>query len=144
MLQASPSAALATNAAAFNARAVFTWKSDRQYRVYVRGQELFFVRTGGQMSGELVARQFGLLGVLVWSLMKKSRQRKHAAMIEMLDKTPLNELVTKHKHSSRSHPMQLTEQVLEPAGWFKSHGNYIARWRFTMADTDQRMDLHLP
>jgi hypothetical protein len=31
-----------TTAAAFNARAVFTWKSDR-YRVYVRGQELFFV-----------------------------------------------------------------------------------------------------
>src|SRR5258706_7068065 len=118
----SVSAALTTTtAAAFSARAVFTWKGDRHYRVYMRGQELFFVRMAGQMTGQLVAHQFGLLGMLVWSLMKKSRERKRAAMIEMLDKTPLDELVTQHKHSFKVHPMQLAEQTLEPAGWIKGH-----------------------
>ncbi len=143
--QAIPiSAAMTTSAPAFNARAVFTWKSDRYYRIYLRGQELFFIRTSGQLTGELIARQFGLLGMLVWSLIKKGRQKKWAAMMEMLDRTPLDELVLMHKHSFKAHPMQLAEQVVEPAGWFKGHGNYVARWRFTMPGATERVTLQLP
>jgi hypothetical protein len=137
------SAAMTASAPAFNARAVFTWKSDRYYRVYLRGQELFFIRTSGQLTGELVARQFGLLGMLVWSLIKKGRQKKWAAMMEMLDRTPLDELLLKHKHNFKAHPMQLAEQVLEPPGWFKGHGNYVARWRFTMPGGGERMTFQL-
>jgi len=29
-------------------RAPFTWKTDRLYRVYLSGNELFFIRIGGQ------------------------------------------------------------------------------------------------
>lgn len=136
------SAALTTTVPAFNARAVFTWKSDRQYRVYVMDEQLVFIRTGGQQVGQMVARQFGLIGALVWALTKKRREKKLAAARQAMDATHPLQLVTQHEHSFQSHRSQLTEQTLEPPSWFKGRGPYAARWRFVAAG--DRMLLELP
>jgi hypothetical protein len=136
------SAATTTTVPAFNARAVFTWKSDRQYRVYVLGEQLFFVRTGGQQIGQLVAHQFGLIGALIWQLTKKRRERKVAAAQQALDAMHPAQLVTQHKHSFEVHVGQLTNQSLEaPSSWQK-RGPYAARWQFT-AEGRGRMQLEL-
>jgi hypothetical protein len=137
------SAALTTSVPAFNARAVFTWKGDRQYRVYVQEEQLIFIRTSGQQMGQLVAHQFGLIGALVWALTKKRREKKLAAAMQAMDATHPLQLVTQHKHSFQSHRSQLTEQTLEAPSWFKGRGPYAARWRFVVGGKD-RMQLELP
>jgi len=136
------SAALTTTVPAFNARAIFTWKRDRQYRVYVHDEQLIFIRTGGQQMGHLVAHQFGLIGALIWALTKKSRERKQAAAMQALDAAHPLQLVTQHKHSFQSHRSQLTEQTLEPPSWYQGRGPYAARWRFAVGGKD-RMQLEL-
>src|SRR5258708_15258315 len=135
--------AMTTTAAAFNARAVFTWKTDRQYRVYVQGQQLYFVRTGGQAMGQVMSRHFGLIGALIWALMRKRQEKKAAEAIRVLDTMHPSQLVSQHKHSFEAHQSELSEQSVEAPSWFQGRGPYAARWRFVVRGTD-RMLLELP
>jgi hypothetical protein len=61
------------------------------------------------------------------------------------------EMLTKRRSTSSSpSTAQLpgAPDAAHRASWnrrvVQGHGNYIARWRFTMPDIGQRMDLHLP
>jgi 4-amino-4-deoxy-L-arabinose transferase-like glycosyltransferase len=135
--------AMTTSAAAFNARAVFTWKSDRQYRVYVEGEQLYFVRTGGQAMGHVMAHQFGLIGALIWLLLRKRQEKKAAEAMRELDAMHPSQVVGQHKHSFQVHASEITEQSLEPPSWYQPRGPCAARWRFVVRGTD-RMVLELP
>jgi len=136
------SAAMTTTVPAFNARAVFTWKSDRQYRVYVHGEQLIFIRSGGPQMGQHVANQLGLIGALIWMLIRKRQERKAAAAQQALDSAHPLQLVTQHKHSFQSHPTQLTDQSLEAPSFWQGRGPCAARWKFVVGGTD-RMQLEL-
>ncbi len=50
----------------FNVRALFTWKSDRLYRVYQANGNLYFIRIGGQGGMEyILGHPFGIIGALL-------------------------------------------------------------------------------
>ncbi len=79
---------------AFNARAVFTWKSDRLYRVHLSGNELFFIRLGGQGGwregalGGMHGHPLGLLLLPVVWLLDRWAEKKRKARMARSDARP--------------------------------------------------------
>jgi hypothetical protein len=111
------------------------------YRAYVQGGDLSFVTYPAQSKLQLVLMQFGLLGALLWLLFKKGFEQKTAALLASYDRTPPAELVARDKKNFVATTAALTEQVVEPAGFFK-RGASAAQWNFVHPERG-KMTLHL-
>ena len=100
----------------FHALAVFACKSNRLYRIYVRPDELVAIWAGSGMEGmagaHAGAAAHGLIGALLGALIAKALDpsKKNAARKEVLDATPLEELVGDHPKNLRA-PIDEFEEV---------------------------------
>lgn len=123
---------------AFNARAVFTWKLDRLYRVYVSTDELLFIRIGGQggvqegILGGLHGNAIGILFVPIIMLFTKLFEKKRRAKIETADKKDPRSLVYTHKHNFRATLTDFEDASIEPPSRLAVHGFHAGRWKFTL------------
>ena len=119
---------------AFNARAVFTWGSDRLYRVYVRDDALYFIRIGGQGVGTAVAGQFGLVGALVGQAIKKRADAAREAKTAAQDQQDAQDLLAQHKDNFRLLPGEPVTASIEPPAGPAGHGPHVARWLLVWSD----------
>jgi hypothetical protein len=103
--------------------ASFTWRPHRLYRVYVRGQELFFIYVGSTIEmSPVTAAQFGVAGVVVGGALSAGAAQKRSRLLDQLEATkdrPLEEVMTLHKYSFPVHPGDLETASLEPFGLWR-------------------------
>ena len=89
----------------FHALAVFACKSNRLYRVYVQPDELVFIWAGSGTEGMLGARV--TLGEGAKAALDPSK--KNNARLEVLDSTPLKQLIDDHPKNMRAPISGFTE-----------------------------------
>ncbi|MBI1344703.1 hypothetical protein GC163_00290 [bacterium] len=103
----------------FHAVAVFDWKTNRRYRVYLQRNELIFIyaHDDDQMS-QVMWAQFGLVGLLIMAWRKKGVEAKKLTRQQQLDQSTLEELLDEHKFNFRASAYELSEMELLPkSGW---------------------------
>lgn len=115
------------------------WKSDRLYRIHLSGNELFFIRLGGQggwREGALGGMHGHPLGVLllpvVW-LLERWAQKKRAAKVARSDARPPQLQVREHPHNFRLAAGEIIAASLAPPARLQLHGLHVGRWRLTTA-----------
>jgi hypothetical protein len=121
--------------AVFNARFVSTFSPDRVYRVYVVGNELFFIRIGGQGGvREGVTGGFGLAGGLAGGLLDSRAEKKRGALIQNIDQADPQQLLSDHKHNFTLTSTDFQGGTMEPPSSFAGHGRQVGRWKFNLRD----------
>ena len=103
---------------------------ERFYRVYQSGDYLLFVTYQGRSKWQMLSFQFGLLGALIWALMRRSFERKREALLAEMDRAHPNALMERDKHNFAVHRAQVAAQEIEQAGFFK-RGASAAEWKLT-------------
>lgn len=127
------------NHSAFNVRALFMWKSDRLYRVHLSGDELFFIRIGGQGGwlegalGGMHGHPLGLLFLPIIWLLDQWAEKKRQARMARSDARPPQLQVREHQHNFRLSPSDVVAASLEPPARLQWHGFHVGRWRLTTA-----------
>ncbi len=125
----------------FHAIAAFIFRPNRLYRVYVRSDELVFIYIG---SGGEFASAMGLIcpvsdeGPEVQSLERFTDTVPHdsaiARRLEVLDRTPLSDLIDDHKHNFRAPFPELSHVRLEPMSIAHAEGysdpNHVGLLKF--------------
>jgi hypothetical protein len=129
------------SAIAFNARAVFAFSADRLYRVYVRDDALYFIRTGGQDVSKAVTAQFGLAGALVGHALQKRADGKRQAKTAAQDQQDAQDLLAKHKDNFRLVSGDVLATSIEPPAGPAGHGPHITRWLLTLPDKKWTLQL---
>jgi hypothetical protein len=118
----------------FNAKYISGWLPDRQYRIYVIGNEMFFIRIGGQDVQAALTHQFGLLGGLIGTLLQKRSEKKKAALIQNIDQMNPEQLLAEHKHNFKVNSIEFESATVEPRSFFASHGPHVGLWKFNLKD----------
>lgn len=104
----------------FHALAAFACKSNRLYRIYVRPDELVCIWAGSGMEGvagaHAGAAAHGLVGALLGVLLAKmlDPSKKNAARKEVLDTTPLEQLIGDHPKNLRAIISEFEEVRIRP------------------------------
>jgi hypothetical protein len=120
---------------AFNARFVSATSLDRVYRIYVIGNDLYFIRIGGQGGiQEAVTHQFGFLGSFIGAFLKKRTEKKKEALIQNIDQMSPERRLAEHKHNFKLNSIEFQEGRIEPASSFAAHGPHVGRWNFSLRD----------
>jgi hypothetical protein len=118
----------------FHALAAFACKSNRLYRIYVRPDEFVCIWAGSGMEGVAGAHAagvaHGLVGALLSMLIAKvlDPSKKNAARKEVLDTTPLEQLIDDHPKNLRIPINELEEVRIGPRSeWharnYSDHGH---------------------
>lgn len=119
----------------FNARFISNSSFDKLYRIYVVGDQLFFIRIGGQGGLERgITHQLGILGLLIEPMIKKRAEKKEKALIETIDQTDPELLLSRHKDNFRLGSVALQEGTLDPPSFFATHGLHVGRWQLHLRD----------
>jgi hypothetical protein len=95
----------------FIAHAYYTWRPNRYYRVYVRSDDFVFIWAGG--AGELtagMAAQGGAIG----GFFAARKAKKLSDRAEVIDDTPLDELIEGDKRNFVADPSGFTEATFLP------------------------------
>jgi hypothetical protein len=104
----------------FHALAAFVCKSNRLYRVFVRPEELVFIWAGSGMEGvagaHAGAAAHGLVGALFGVLIAKAFDptKKNLSRKEVLDSTPLEQLIGDHPKNVRAALNEFSEARFAP------------------------------
>lgn len=123
------------NTPVFNARFLSNLSFDKLYRVYVVGDEMYFIRIGGQGGLQQgITHQLGLLGLVVESFMNKRTEKKEKALIEIIDQTNPEQLLARHKDNFRLGPVELQEGTVDPPSFFATHGPHVGRCQLNLRD----------
>ncbi len=123
------------NTPVFNARSISNSSFDKMYRIYAAGDQLFFIRIGGQ--GGLrpgLTHQLGILGLLIEPMIKKRAEKKEKELIETIDQTDPEQLLARHKDNFRLRTVDLQEGTLDPPSFFATHGLHVGRWQMNLRD----------
>ena len=123
------------NKVTFNAKLVLAASADRVYRVTQMGNDLYFIRIGGQGGvQEGITRQFGLLGFIIGALLKKRSDKKKESLIQNIDQTHPEQLLAEHKHNFKLNREEIQGGAIEPPSFFAAHGPQVGRWNFHLMD----------
>jgi len=112
----------------FNATAVFIWKPDCRYRVYVTSREIFIIRFGGQDLGSVVWHYFGAVGAVIEALFKSRKENALLEKIKVMDEASPEDLLPQDKRNFKISAANIVESSLEPEKVFGGHGRHIGRW----------------
>jgi len=108
---------------------------DCQYRVYAQSGEFYFIYLGGLgQTARVVTAQFGLIGALIGSAMKKRAQKQADAVLQRAEGQDLETLLRENKKSFKVYIPEITEAVMEPPALFAMHGKQTGRWNFKLRD----------
>ena len=126
-----------TSARAFNAHATFTLRADRMYRVYATGDDLHFIRIGGQPINWVAAlNQLSVLGVWIGRKLNARREAALAAKIAEVEMRAPEDQMHDHKHNHRVHVHEVASATFEPGKAVSLNGPYAAAWKLTMQKGD--------
>jgi hypothetical protein len=122
------------NTESFDAKDV-SRNADCLYRVYAQAGEFYFISLGGlSQTARVVASQFGLIGILIGSAMKKRAKKQAEAMLQRADEQDLESLLRENKKSFKVYIPEITEAVMEPPSFLALHGKQTGRWNFKLRD----------
>jgi hypothetical protein len=115
---------------AFNVRATSVFTPDRVYRVYACGNQLAFIKIGGQSGvAEGVAAGFGLLGGLFLAWWKKRSGIKLQQRLAQEDQQDIELLLTRDPKNFVMLPVQVRSAAIEPPARLGAHGRHCGIWR---------------
>ena len=122
------------NAGSFDARFI-SRSSDNVYRIYTRASDLYFINLGGlsPVTHALTA-QFGLIGMLVGSALKKRAKRQAEAMLQRAEGQDPESLLRENKTNFKVFIPEISEAVINPPSFFAMHGKQAGRWNFKLRD----------
>ena len=81
------------NSATFNVRLVSA-RSDSVYRVYARGNDLYFIQLAGlSTTAQALMIHFGLIGMLIGESMKRRAKKKTEAILQRAGQVDPEELL---------------------------------------------------
>lgn len=127
----------------FHALAAFACKSNRLYRIYVRPEELVCIWAGSGMEGvtgaQAGAAAGGLVGALLGVFLAKmlDPSKKNAARKEVLDTTPLEQLIGDHPKNLRAPLPEFEEVRIRPRSEWHAR-NYSDRGHQALLDFRHR------
>ena len=119
---------------AFDARAMARGllKPECLYRVYLAPGGLFFIHIDGPRN-DVVAWQFGLIGLLINSMGRKKRERQVEAKKADLDQRSLRDRLEDHRDNfSVKFDDFLSARIITRA--FLSGGKHAGRWKVVLKD----------
>lgn len=121
---------------AFNTRAVYTWKPDRLYRVYISSGQLYFIRIGGQgyALAQALELQLGPFGQMLGRSVQRRSDEKLRKRVEETDRIPPEIRVREHAHNLRVGVEQIADSAILPPGRMASHGPRFGRWNIGLRD----------
>lgn len=118
---------------AFNVRATFWMRPDRVFRVYPAGQEIFFIRIGGQSVDWVAAlAQLGPLGIWLGRKLNARRDRTLQNRADEADRIPPQVRMHEHAHNFRVGLGDITAAHFEPGRQVSLHGAYAAKWKLAL------------
>ena len=122
------------NPATFNARLVST-RSDSVYRVYARGNDLYFIQLAGlSTTAQALTIHFGLIGMLIGESMKRRAKKKAEATLQRAGQVAPEELLRENKNNFKVYIPEIREAAIEPPSFFTLHGKQAGRWNFSLRD----------
>jgi hypothetical protein len=122
------------NPATFNARLVST-RSDSVYRVYARGNDLYFIQLAGlSTTAQALTIHFGLIGMLIGESMKRRAKKKAEATLQRAGQVDPEEMLRENKNNFKVYFPEIREAAIEPPALFAMHGKQAGRWNFSLRD----------
>jgi hypothetical protein len=109
--------------------------SNNQHRVYVRGDDLYFINLGGlNPVTRVVAAQFGVIGMLIgWALNKRAKEQAET-LLQRADGQDPEFLLRENKASFKVCVPEISEAAIEPPSFLAVHGKQAGRWNFKLRD----------
>jgi len=125
----------------FKATAFYVWKPNRPYRVYVRGDRIYFIRRvpspPNAKVATAIAAQFGLVGGLAMAAAGGLRAEKGGNLVADDDPQPAESLLSQHQDNFVLSPSEVRQARIEARGKLMSYGPHAGRWHFTGKDQDE-------
>ena len=105
------------------------------YRVYAQSGEFYFICLGGVgQTAQVVTAQFGLIGALIGSAIKKRAKKQAEAVLQRAEGQDLESLLRDNKKSFKVYIPEITEAVVEPPALLALNGKQAGRWNFKLRD----------
>ena len=117
-----------TKVNAFNCRLISTFAPDRDYRVFLVPEGVFFIHISGQRLGRSIAIHFGVLGGLVYAATEKRSKAKREETIRDLDLVHPSGHLGSGKHNFHATILDVESSELQPRARFAGHGGHFGRW----------------
>lgn len=122
------------NSATFNARLVSTC-SDSMYRIYARGNDLYFIQLAGlSTTAQALTVHFGVIGMLIRESMKRRTKKKAEATLQRVRQVDPEELLRESKNNFKVYIPKIREAAIEPPALFAMHGKQAGRWNLSLRD----------
>lgn len=116
---------------AFSARAISTFGLDRLYRVYLSGNQLAFIKIGGQGGvAQGIAAPFGFLGGLLFGWWQKRSRQKLEQRLAVEDRQNLRDLLARDGSNFVLDRGQVVRATIEAAWPMGFHGPQHGIWKF--------------
>ena len=122
------------NSATFNARLVST-RSDSVYRIYARGNDLYFIQLAGlSTTAQALTVHFGLIGMLIGESLKRRAKKKTEEFLQRAGQVDPEELLCENKNNFKAYIPEIRAAAIEPPALFAMHGKQAGRWNFSLRD----------
>jgi hypothetical protein len=126
------------NSATFNTRLVSA-RSDSVYRVFARGNDLYFIQLAGlSTTAQALTIHFGLIGYLIRESMKRRAKKKTEEFLQRAGNQDPEELLRENKNNFKVHTPEIRDSTIEPPSFFALHGKQTGRWNLSLRD-DKKM-----
>jgi hypothetical protein len=122
------------NSATFNTRLVSA-RSDSVYRVFARGNDLYFIQLAGlSTTAQALTIHFGLIGYLIRESMKRRAKKKTEEFLQRAGNQDPEELLRENKNNFKVYTPEILDSTIEPPSFFAMHGKQAGRWNFSLRD----------
>jgi hypothetical protein len=118
----------------FKARLVST-RLDSVYRVYARGNDLYFIQLAGlSTTAQMVTIHFGLVGILIGEFLKRRAKTKAGTILQRAGNQDPEEMLRESKNNFKVYLPEIRDSAIEPPSFFAFHGKQAGRWNFSLRD----------
>lgn len=122
------------NSATFNVRLVST-RRDSVYRVYARGNDLFFIQLAGlSATADALTIHFGLIGYLIRESMNRRAKKKTEEFLQRIGNQDPEELLRENKNNFKVYIPEVRDSAIEPPSFFALHGKQAGCWNLFLRD----------
>ena len=105
------------------------------HRIYARASDLYFINLGGLGPvTQVLAAQFGLIGMLIESALKKRAKRQTEALLQRAEGDDPEFLLRENKTNFKIYVPEISEAVIDPPSFFALRGKQAGRWNFKLRD----------
>jgi len=114
---------------AFNARTTIIWHGDLLFRIYPVDGKLYFIKVGGsKRTRNVLAAEFGLIGMLIGYFIGKRQQKKTQERLNSVAGIPPEQLLDGDKVNSVMSVDEISDPALHPGSMWS--GGKFGSFRF--------------